>query len=56
MLVTHMITHTFKVQETMTQISSAQHKHIKALNSLQNYIWGLKSQLGDSEGLGGKVW
>ncbi|QRW13851.1 heat shock protein HSP70 family protein [Ceratobasidium sp. AG-Ba] len=33
----------------------AQRKRIEALNGLQNFIWGLKSQLGDQEGLGGKV-
>ncbi|KAJ1300574.1 hypothetical protein OPQ81_002228 [Rhizoctonia solani] len=33
----------------------AQRKRIEALNGLQNFIWGLKSQLGDQEGLGGKI-
>ncbi|CUA75463.1 78 kDa glucose-regulated protein homolog [Rhizoctonia solani] len=28
---------------------------IEALNGLQNFVWGLKSQLGDQEGLGGKI-
>lgn len=30
-------------------------KRIEALNSLQNSVWGLKSQLADQEGLGGKL-
>ncbi|CAE6451364.1 hypothetical protein ACGC1H_004126 [Rhizoctonia solani] len=33
----------------------AQRKRIEALNGLQNFVWGLKSQLGDQEGLGGKI-
>ena len=33
----------------------AQKKRIEALNSLSTYVYGLKSQLGDSEGLGGKL-
>jgi len=33
----------------------AQKKRIEALNSLSSYVYGLKSQLGDSEGLGGKL-
>jgi heat shock protein 5 len=33
----------------------AQKKHIEALNSLSSYVYGLKSQLGDSDGLGGKL-
>ncbi|QRV76995.1 heat shock protein HSP70 family protein [Ceratobasidium sp. AG-Ba] len=33
----------------------AQRKRIEALNGLQNFIWGLKSQLGDQEGLGGEI-
>jgi heat shock protein 5 len=32
-----------------------QRKRIESLNNLQNFVWGLKSQLGDQEGLGGKV-
>ncbi|CUA71176.1 Heat shock 70 kDa protein [Bremia lactucae] [Rhizoctonia solani] len=28
---------------------------IEALNGLRNFVWGLKSQLGDQEGLGGKI-
>ena len=33
----------------------AQRTRVEALNSLLSYIYGLKSQLGDQEGLGGKV-
>ena len=33
----------------------AQRKKIEALNSLQNYLWGVKSQVADSDGLGGKL-
>ncbi|KAH8101324.1 heat shock protein 70 family [Cristinia sonorae] len=33
----------------------AQRKRIEALNSLSSFVYGLKSQLGDQEGLGGKV-
>ena len=33
----------------------AQRKRIEALNSLSTFIYGLKSQLGDQEGLGGKI-
>ena len=33
----------------------AQKKRIEALNSLSSYVYGLKSQLGDTEGLGGKL-
>ena len=33
----------------------AQKKRIEALNSLSSYVYGLKSQLADSEGLGGKL-
>ncbi|KDQ23873.1 hypothetical protein PLEOSDRAFT_62237 [Pleurotus ostreatus PC15] len=33
----------------------AQRKRIEALNSLSSYVYGLKSQLGDQEGLGGKL-
>ncbi|KAF8287388.1 heat shock protein 70, partial [Clavulina sp. PMI_390] len=31
------------------------HKRIKSLNALQNYVWSLKSQVSDTEGLGGKL-
>ncbi|TRM61057.1 heat shock protein 70 family [Schizophyllum amplum] len=33
----------------------AQRKRIEALNSLSAYVFGLKGQIGDSEGLGGKL-
>ena len=33
----------------------AQKKRIEALNSLSSYVYGLKTQLGDSDGLGGKL-
>jgi heat shock protein 5 len=33
----------------------AQRKRIEALNSLSSFVYGLKSQLGDQEGLGGKI-
>jgi len=33
----------------------AQKKRIESLNSLQNVVWGLKSQVSDAEGLGGKL-
>lgn len=33
----------------------AQRKKIEALNSLSSFVYGLKTQLGDQEGLGGKI-
>ncbi|PPQ97326.1 hypothetical protein CVT26_006644 [Gymnopilus dilepis] len=33
----------------------AQRKRIEALNSLSSFVYGLKNQLGDQEGLGGKL-
>ncbi|VDB94226.1 unnamed protein product [Peniophora sp. CBMAI 1063] len=33
----------------------AQRARVEALNSLSSFVYGLKSQLGDQEGLGGKV-
>jgi heat shock protein 5 len=33
----------------------AQRKKIEALNSLSSFVYGLKSQVGDQEGLGGKL-
>src|SRR5258705_9472870 len=33
----------------------AQRKKIEALNSLSSFVYGLKSQVGDQEGLGGKI-
>lgn len=33
----------------------ANRKRIEALNSLSSFVYGLKTQLGDQEGLGGKI-
>ncbi|KAF9054171.1 heat shock protein 70 family [Panaeolus papilionaceus] len=33
----------------------AQRKRIESLNSLSSFVYGLKTQLGDQEGLGGKI-
>lgn len=33
----------------------ANRKRIEALNSLSTFVYGLKAQLGDQEGLGGKI-
>jgi len=33
----------------------AQRKRIEALNSLSSFVYGLKTQLGEQEGLGGKI-
>jgi len=41
--------------EAFASEDEAQRKRIEALNGLQNFVFGLKSQLGDQEGLGGKV-
>ncbi|KAG9113675.1 ATPase with role in protein import into the ER [Ceratobasidium sp. 392] len=41
--------------EEFASEDEAQRKRIEPLNGLQNFIWGLKSQLGDQEGLGGKI-
>ena len=41
--------------EEFASEDDAQRKRIEALNSLQNYVWSLKSQLADTDGLGGKV-
>ena len=30
-------------------------KHIEALNALSSFVYGLKTQIGDQEGLGGKI-
>lgn len=37
------------------RIDEAQRKRIEALNSLSSFVYGLKTQLGDQEGLGGKI-
>ena len=34
---------------------AATKRKIEAVNGLQNYVYGLKSQLADKEGLGGKI-
>ncbi|KDN46749.1 hypothetical protein RSAG8_04129, partial [Rhizoctonia solani AG-8 WAC10335] len=41
--------------EEFASEDEAQRKRIEALNGLQNFVWGLKSQLADQEGLGGKI-
>jgi len=41
--------------EDFASEDEAQRKRIEALNGLQNYVFGLKSQLADQEGLGGKI-
>jgi len=41
--------------EEFSSEDEAQRKRIEALNGLSSFIYGLKTQLGDSEGLGGKI-
>jgi len=41
--------------EKFASEDEAQRKRIEALNSLSSFIYGLKNQLGDQEGLGGKI-
>ena len=41
--------------EEFASEDEAQRKRIESLNALQNYVWGLKSQVSDAEGLGGKL-
>jgi len=41
--------------EEFASEDEAQRKRIEALNSLSGFVFGLKSQLGDQEGLGGKI-
>lgn len=41
--------------EEFASEDEAQRKRIEALNNLSNFVFGLKNQLGDQEGLGGKV-
>jgi heat shock protein 5 len=36
-------------------VAEAQRKYINTLNSLSSFIYGLKTQLGDQDGLGGKL-
>ncbi|KDQ11282.1 hypothetical protein BOTBODRAFT_35580 [Botryobasidium botryosum FD-172 SS1] len=44
-----------KEAEDFAAEDEAQRKRIEALNGLQNFVWSLKSQLGDDKGLGGKL-
>ncbi len=41
--------------EKFASEDEAQRKRIEALNSLSTFVYGLKSQIGDQEGLGGKI-
>lgn len=41
--------------EEFASEDEAQRKRIEALNSLSSFVYGLKTQLGDQEGLGGKI-
>jgi heat shock protein 5 len=41
--------------EEFASEDEAQRKRIESLNSLSAFVYGLKTQLGDQEGLGGKV-
>ncbi|KAI0063058.1 heat shock protein 70 [Artomyces pyxidatus] len=41
--------------EEFASEDDAQRRRIEALNSLSTFVYGLKSQLGDQEGLGGKI-
>lgn len=41
--------------EQFASEDEAQRKRIESLNSLSSFVYGLKTQLGDQEGLGGKV-
>jgi heat shock protein 5 len=41
--------------EEFASDDEAQRKRIEALNSLSSFVYGLKTQLGDQEGLGGKI-
>ena len=44
-----------KEAEEFASEDEAQRKRIEALNALSSFVFGLKSQLADSEGLGGKL-
>ncbi|GBE87109.1 78 kDa glucose-regulated protein [Sparassis crispa] len=44
-----------KEAEEFAADDEAQRKRIEALNSLSTFVYGLKTQLGDQEGLGGKI-
>ena len=41
--------------EKFASEDEAQRKKIESLNSLSSFIYGLKSQLSDQQGLGGKI-
>ena len=41
--------------ERFSADDEAQHKRIEALDSLSSFIYGLKTQLGNQDGLGGKL-
>lgn len=41
--------------EKFASEDEAQRKRIEALNSLSSFVYGLKTQLNDQEGLGGKI-
>lgn len=41
--------------ERFADEDSAHRQRIEALNGLSSYVYGLKSQLKDQEGLGGKI-
>lgn len=41
--------------EEFAQDDEAQRKRIEALNALSSFVYGLKSQLADQDGLGGKL-
>jgi hypothetical protein len=44
-----------KEAEDFASEDEAQRKRIEALNSLSSFVYGLKTQLADKEGLGGKI-
>lgn len=44
-----------KEAEEFAADDEAQRKRIEALNHLSSFVYGLKTQLGDQEGLGGKL-
>lgn len=44
-----------KEAEEFAADDEAQRKRIEALNGLSSFVYGLKTQLGDQEGLGGKL-
>jgi endoplasmic reticulum chaperone BiP len=44
-----------KEAEEFASEDDAQRKRIEALNSLSSFVFGLKTQLADKDGLGGKI-